>query len=66
MIGNDSLWCKYYPLLSEHALLYALQDKSAWKFGYGDVLKCIHNVYGYASRMLGVNLEELKKAMKQI
>lgn len=61
MIGNDSLGANITRCYQNMLYCMHYRTKSAWKFGYGDVLKCIHNVYGYASRMLGVKLGKIEE-----
>ena len=56
VVGNDSLGVN---LASDYrATLYSqhLRQKSAWRFGYGDLLQLIRNVYDYAGELLGIKL----------
>ena len=60
IIGNDSLGVN---LASDYrATLYSmhLRQKSAWNFGYNDLLQCIRNVYDYVGRLLNIKVGRLK------
>ena len=60
MIGNDSLGTNITRCYQNMLYCIHYRTKNAWKFGYGDVLKCILHAYAYASRMLGVKLGRIE------